>query len=345
MWQSTLSRFRADIGIDLGTANTLIYAQNLGIVVNEPSVVALNVRTDTILAIGSEAKKMIGKSPQHIQVIRPLQDGIISNFEVAEKMLAYFLEQVSIRRWYRPAPRVVVGIPLEVTEVERKAVEDAVLSAGAGEVFLVEEPVAAAIGCRLPITEAGGSMIVDIGGGTTGISVISLGGTVAWKSLKLAGDKLTESIIQFARDRFNIVVGETTAEEVKEKLGTALPTEQDLTGVLKGRNVVSGLPEEIPVTENQIHEAIVRPLDKIIVAIKETLERTPAELAADIHGRGLILTGGGALLRNLDLAIQKATGVPARVAEDPLTAVVRGTGILLEKKELLELVAIASVRS
>lgn len=340
---SFLSRWTSDIGLDLGTSNTLVYVQNRGIVLSEPSVVAINTRTDTIMAIGTNAKKMLGKSPAHVSVVRPLMHGIVSNFEVAERMLSYLLGQVIVKRWFALAPRVVVGIPVDITEVERKAVEDAVLSAGAGKVFLVEEAVAAAIGSRLPITEAAGNMVVDIGGGTTEISVISLGGVVASRSLKLGGDKLTESIIAYVRERFNTIIGEATAEEIKMKLGTALPTKEDVSIEVRGRNVINGLPQEFSVSENQVHEAISKHLDKIMQSVKETLERTPPELGSDIHTRGIVVSGGGALLRSIAEALSKTTGVPVRVADDPLTAVVRGTGILLEQPELLELVTISSV--
>lgn len=338
-----LNRWNSDIGLDLGTANTLVYVQNRGLVINEPSIVAINTRTDTIMAIGNEAKKMLGKTPPHVSVVRPLMNGIISNFEVAERMLSYFLGQLISKNWFKMAPRVVVGIPLDITEVERKAVEDAVLSAGAGKVYLVEEAVAAAVGARLPITEPTGNMIVDIGGGTTEISVISLGGVVASRSLKLGGDKLTDNIVNYVRERFNTIIGEVTGEEIKIKLGTAIQTEANISLELRGRNVVNGLPQEITLTENQVFEAIGKSLDKIIQAVKETLEQTPAELAAEIHTRGIVISGGGAQLHHITTALSQATGVPVSIVDDPLTAVVRGTGILLDQSDILDLVCISSV--
>ncbi len=332
-----LGKFSKDIGIDLGTANTLVYVKDKGIVINEPSVVAINLKNDQILAVGAEAKKMVGKTPAHITAVRPLVDGVISDFEVTEKMLKYFIEKTHQEAFnLLPRPRVVVGVPLDVTEVERKAVEDAALSAGAREVYLVEESMAAAIGCRLPIEEAVGNMIVDIGGGTTEIAVISLGGIVTWKTIKVAGDEMNKNIIQYARAKFNLLLGEKVAEDIKIKIGSAAQLKQPLEAQMRGRDLVTGLPKEIIVNDEQIREALSKSIRIIIDNIKATLEITPPELVADIYERGILLTGGGSLLKGLDKAISRATQIPVYVADDPLTAVVRGTGYLLDDLDLLK---------
>lgn len=330
-------KFSQDIGIDLGTANTLVYVKDKGIVINEPSVVAINLKNDKILAVGSEAKRMIGKTPAHITAIRPLVDGVISDFEVTEKMLKYFIEKTHKEGFkLSPRPRVVIGIPLDVTEVERKAVEDAAISAGAREVYLVEESMAAAIGCRLPIEEAVGNMVVDIGGGTTEIAVISLGGVVTWKTIKIAGDEMNKNIIQYARSKFGLLLGERVAEDIKIKIGSAAELKQPLETQMRGRDLVSGLPKEIIVNDEQMREALSKAVKVIIDNIKSTLEVTPPELVADIYERGILLTGGGSLLKGLDRAISRATQIPVYVADDPLTAVVRGTGYLLDDLNLLK---------
>lgn len=337
--------FSRDIGIDLGTANTLIFVKDKGLVINEPSVVAINSRTGQILAVGREAKEMAGKTPAHITVVRPLLKGVISDFEVTEKMLKYFIQKVHAdRSVMAPAPRVVVGVPLEITEVERKAVEDAVLSAGAREVYLVEEPMAAAIGARLPIEDAIGNMIVDIGGGTTEIAVISLGGVVTWKSIHVAGDELTRNIVQYARDVFSILLGERNAEQVKIRIGSASELDEPLEMAMRGRDLISGLPKEIIVTDSQVREALARSIKTIVENVKATLENTPPELVADIYERGIVLTGGGALLKGIDKAIARAAQIPVRIADDPLTCVVRGTGVLLENQALLKIIAVPSAR-
>ncbi|MFA5188817.1 MAG: rod shape-determining protein [Patescibacteria group bacterium] len=335
-----LGRFSKDIGIDLGTANTLVYVKDKGIVINEPSVVAINSKTDQILAVGGEAKKMVGKTPAHIIAIKPLVDGVISDFEVTEKMLKYFIDKIHAEGFnLLPRPRVVIGVPLDITEVERKAVEDAAYSAGAREVYLVEESMAAAIGCRLPIEEALGNMIVDIGGGTSEIAVISLGGVVTWKTIKIAGDEMNKNIIQYARSKFNLLLGEKVAEEIKIKIGSAAELKQPLEAQMRGRDLVTGLPKEIIVNDSQIREALAKSVRIIIDNVKATLEITPPELVADIYERGILLTGGGALLKSLDIAISRATQIPVFVADDPLTAVVRGTGYLLDDLPLLKNVA------
>jgi len=335
-----LGRFSKDIGIDLGTANTLVYVKDKGIIINEPSVVAINLKNDQIMAVGNEARKMVGKTPAHITAVRPLVDGVISDFEVTEKMLKYFIDKVHEGKFNLFArPRVVIGIPLDITEVEKKAVEDAAVSAGARTVYLVDEPMAAAIGCRLPIEQAVGNMIVDIGGGTSEIAVISLSGIVTWKSIKIAGDEMNKNIIQYARGKFNLLLGEKVAEEIKIKIGSATELKDPLETQMRGRDLVTGLPREIIVSDTQIREALAKSVRVIIDNIKATLEITPPELVADIYERGILLTGGGALLKGLDKAISRLTQIPVSVADDPLTAVVRGTGYLLDNLELLKTVA------
>ncbi|MBI4457387.1 rod shape-determining protein [Candidatus Uhrbacteria bacterium] len=345
MFNRFWSRFSKDLGIDLGTANTLVYVKDKGIVVNEPSVVALNTRTGQILAIGDSAKDMVGKTPGHIITVKPLISGIISDFEVTEKMLKYFIDKIHHDGvGVAPRPRVIIGVPLDITEVERKAVEDAALNAGAREVYLIEEPMAAAIGARLPISEPVGNMIVDIGGGTTEIAVISLGGVVTWKSLTIAGDEMNKSIVQFARENFNLLLGERVAERIKMKIGSAAELTEPMHIEMRGRDMVTGLPKEIVVSDVQIREALSRCVRAIVENIKATLEITPPELVADIYERGMVLTGGGALLQGIDRIISKATEIPVRVADDPLTCVVRGSGILLDNFELLREISLPSSR-
>jgi rod shape-determining protein MreB len=343
MFDNFLGQFSRDLGIDLGTANTLVYVDKKGIVINEPSVVAINTRTNQILAVGREAKEMVGKTPPHILTVKPLIKGIISDFEVTEKMLKYFIDKVHQDTFsFVPRPRVIIGVPLEVTEVERKAVEDAAISAGAREVYLVEEPMLAAIGARQNITDSVGNMIVDIGGGTTEIAVISLSGVVTWKSLPVAGDELNKNIIQYARDTFNLLLGETVAEQIKIKVGSAIDVGEPLEIEMRGRDLLTGLPKEIIVNDTQIRDAMKRSINLIVENIKATLEITPPELVADIYERGLVLAGGGALLRGLDYLISESADVPVRVADDPLTCVARGTGMLLDNIELLREIALPS---
>ncbi|MFA6391374.1 MAG: rod shape-determining protein [Patescibacteria group bacterium] len=331
MFNSFFGRFSQDIGIDLGTANTLVYVKDKGIVINEPSIVAINIRTDQILAVGNEAKNMIGKTPAHIVATRPLADGVISDFEVTEKMLKHFIEKVHRESFsILPRPRVVIGIPMSVTEVERKAVEDAALNAGARQVFLIEEPMAAAVGARLPIQTSTGNFIVDIGGGTTEIAVISLGGIVSWKSLRVAGNELDSNIIQYARDKFNLLLGDRTAEQIKIEIGSAYPDKEIKEAKMRGRDLITGLPKEVIVNSAQIQEALARTVRLFVENIKSTIELTPPELVADIYERGIVLSGGGALLRGLDKAIQEEVKIPVHIIDDPLTAVVRGTGLILE---------------
>jgi rod shape-determining protein MreB len=344
-FNNLLGQFSKDIGIDLGTANTLVYIKDQGVIINEPSVVAINTRTDQILSVGRDARDMVGKTPPHLSVVKPLTKGVISDFEVTEKMLKYFIDQVHREsKTLIPRPRVVIGVPPEITEVERKAVEDAVFSAGAREVFLVEEPMLAAIGARLPVAESIGTMVVDIGGGTTDIAVISLAGVVVWKSLSIAGDELNKNIITYSRDVFNLLLGERQAELVKMRIGTAIPPDEALSMEMRGRDLLSGLPKEIIVNDSQIRDAISRSIRTIVENVKATLEVTPPELVADIYERGIIMTGGGALLRGFDKLLSHETAIPVRVADDPLTCVVRGAGMLLENEELLKDVALPSSR-
>ncbi len=331
--QNFYRSFSNDIGIDLGTANTLVYLSGKGIVINEPSVVAVNQKTGQIVAIGAEAKKMIGRTPGHIKAVRPLVEGVVSDFEVTEEMLAYYINKADKMGKKMFRPRVVVGVPSGITNVETRAVYDAAKSAGAREVYIVEEPMAAAIGIRLPVHDASGSMIIDIGGGTTDVAVISLAGVIQSKSLNMAGDKLNADIVSYFRDEFKILVGEKTAEEVKIKVGSALPLEEPIETPVRGRDLVTGLPREVVVTDSDIREAIMPSLKVLIDGVRQVIENTPPEILSDIMGRGIVLTGGGSLIRGLDIILQKVSKMPIYVAEEPLTAVARGTGIILQDFE------------
>jgi len=322
-----------DVAIDLGTATSLVYVRGRGIVIQEPSVVAVNQKTGQILAIGYEAKKMVGRTPSHIVATRPLRGGVVSDFEVTEQMLKYFIEKPLKRRWI--GPRIIVGIPCGVTEVEKKAVIDAGKSAGARNVFLIEEPMAAAIGARLPIQEAGGNFIIDIGGGTAEVAVISLGGIVIAKSLRVAGDKLNEDIIRFAQEEYKLLIGERMAEAAKIAVGSAIPQKEKKEFPMRGRNLVTGLPEEVMVSNNDIMRAMEKSVKQIITEIKTAIEETPPELLADIMTNGIYLSGGGALLKGLDSLIQKETKISTKIIEDPVTAVVRGGGMVLENLDEL----------
>ena len=325
-----------DIAIDLGTANSLVYMKGRGIVMREPSVVAVNQKTGQILAIGEEAKKMVGKTPAHIVAIRPLRSGVISDFEVTEQMLRYFIEKARGRKFIlHPRPRVIVGIPCGVTEVEKKAVSDAAKSAGAREVFLIEEPMASAIGARLPVQEPGGIFIVDVGGGTTEVAVISLGGLVLFKSLRVAGDRLNQGIIEFAEQEYKLLIGERTAEAIKIGIGSAYPLKEKKEMPMRGRNLVTGLPEEIIVSDEEIRKALEKLVKQIVDEIKGAIEETPPELLADIMASGIYMAGGGSLLRGLSTLVQKETKIPTKVIEDPMTAVVRGAGMVLENLDEL----------
>ncbi|MDO8559376.1 MAG: rod shape-determining protein [bacterium] len=325
------SLFSQDIAIDLGTATTLVYVRGRGIVIFEPSVVAINQKTGQILAIGSEAKKMVGRTPAHIVATRPLVKGVISDFEVTEQMLKYFIEKVQNRKLLlTPRPRVIIGVPCNVTEVEKKSVRDAALSAGSREVYLIEQPMAAAIGARLPVQDAGGNLIVDIGGGTAQVVVISLGGIVLAKSLRIAGDKLNEDIVNFAQEEYKLLIGERTAEEIKIGIGSVIPMKERKYLPMRGRNLITGLPEEILVSDEDIRRALEKSVRQIVNTIKSAVEETPPELLSDIMRNGIFLTGGGSLLSGLDVLIAKETKIPTHIIEDPVTAVARGAGLVLE---------------
>ncbi|OIP79890.1 MAG: rod shape-determining protein [Parcubacteria group bacterium CG08_land_8_20_14_0_20_48_21] len=342
---SRFNTFAEKIGVDLGTANVLIYVHGRGIIVNEPSVLAVNTRTNEVLAVGEDAKKMVGKTPAHIVATRPLVDGIISDFEATEKMLKYFFDKVRKGRLaFFSRPYVVIGVPLDITEVEKKAVEDAVFSAGAKEVFLIEEVTAAAIGAGLPIQEATASMIIDIGGGTTDIAVLSLGGVVTSKSLRIAGDEFNRDILTYAREKYNLLLGERMAEEIKIGIGSVIPLEEPISMPMRGRDLSTGLPKEIIVGDVEIRDVLMRSVRGIVEYIREVLEMTPPDLVADIYRKGMVLTGGGALIRGLDELIAQEVKVPVYVADDPLSAVVRGTGIVLQDLALLKEISIPSAQ-
>lgn len=342
MFNKILGTFSKDIGIDLGTANTLVYVKGRGIVINEPSVVAINNKTGKVLAVGKVAKNMIGRTPGYISVIRPLKQGVIADFETTEEMLKYFIEKVYKKSMnFLPRPRVIIGIPYGITEVEKKAVHDAALSAGAREVYLIEEPMAAAIGARMPVHDPVGNMIIDIGGGTTEIAVISLRGIVLSQSLAIAGDKFNQDIIQFARNEFNLLLGEKTAEEIKINIGSALPLQKPMQDRMRGRDLVAGLPREIIVSDQDIRRALEFSVSKLINSIKESIEKTPPELLSDIMDKGIVLVGGGSMLKGFEKLCIKQTQMPVRIEEDPLTAVVRGTGIVLENLDKLKEILIS----
>lgn len=338
----SLDKFSNDVGIDLGTANTLVYVRGKGIVVNEPSVVAVNQKTGQVVAVGAAAKEMLGRTPQHITAVRPLVDGVISDFEVTEEMLSYLMKRASEylpKRWL--GPRVVVGVPSGVTNVEVRAVRDATKNAGAREVYIVEQPMAGAIGIRLPVHDPVGSMIIDMGGGTTDIAVISLGGIVRSKSLKIAGDKLNADIISYIRNEFKILIGETTAEQVKIAVGCVVPDEP-LETTIRGRDLITGLPREVIITDSDIREAMAQSIETLVEAAREVLETTPPEILADVMKRGVFLVGGGALIKGLDVLLMEALKLPVTVAEDPLTAIARGAGIILEDLDRFQSVLIES---
>lgn len=336
-------KFSKDIGIDLGTASTLVYVKGRGIVINEPSVVAINQKTGQIVAIGEEAKRMVGRTPAQIVATRPLVAGVVSDFEVTEEMLKFFIRKVHEETSSLFArPRVVIGIPSGITEVEKRAVEDASKNAGAREVYLIEEPMAAAIGVRMHVQDAVGSMVVDIGGGTSDIAVISLGGIVVSKNLRIAGDKLNDDIIRFARDEHKLLLGERTAEDIKIAIGSAFELDEPLEAVMRGRDLVTGLPKEVVVDDSEIRRAMQHSNKILVQAVKSVIESTPPELVADIMHRGIMLVGGGSLLRGLDKLVTQETKMPARTAEDPLTAVVRGTGVVLEDIDALKDILVGS---
>jgi len=340
MAENRLSLLGRDMAVDLGTANTLVYVRGRGIVLNEPSVVAVDIKDGRPLAVGSEAKRMIGRTPSNIQAIRPLKDGVIADFEICEKMLRYFIHRVHQRRFAKP--RMVICVPSGITGVERRAVMEAAEYAGARRAYIIEEPMAAAIGAGLPVHEPTGNMVVDIGGGTTEVAVISLGGIVTSQSVRIGGDELDEAIVSFVKKEFSLALGERTAEEIKITLGSAYPLEQELHAEIRGRDLVSGLPKTIVVSTEEIRRSIEEPVSAIIDAVKVTLDRTPPELAADIMEQGIVLTGGGAMLHGLEARLQHETGMPIVVARDPLNCVSVGSGQCLEEFEALKRVLITT---
>jgi rod shape-determining protein MreB len=327
--------FSNDLAIDLGTANTLVYLKGKGIVVNEPSVVAINKNDDKVLAVGKEAKNMLGRTPGSIVAIRPMKDGVIANFEVTEEMLKYFIRKVHNRNRL-VMPRVIIAVPSGITQVEKRAVRDSAQSAGAREVYLIEEPMAAAIGAGLPIEDPSGNMIVDIGGGTTEVAVISLSGIVYSRSVRVGGDEMDEAIVQYIKRKYNLLIGERTAEEIKMTIGSAFPMEKKQTMEVKGRDLVVGIPKILVISDEEVREALLEPVTAILDAIKNALERTPPELSADIVEKGIVLAGGGSLLRGLDVLIREETELPISIAEDPLTCVARGAGKVLDNMDLLK---------
>tara|TARA_B100001248_G_scaffold262716_1_gene261413 strand:+ start:8840 stop:9883 length:1044 start_codon:yes stop_codon:yes gene_type:complete len=331
--------FSNDMAIDLGTANTLVYAKGRGIILDEPSVVAVqkNYRgmQNRVLAVGAEAKDMLGRTPGSIVAIRPIKDGVIADFEVTQSMLKYFITKSTGNRRSIIPPRIIICVPYGITQVEKRAVKESATSAGAREVYLIEEPMAAAIGAGLPITEPGGNMVVDIGGGTTGVAVISLGGIVYCKSIKVAGDRFDEAIVNYVRRQFNLLIGERTAENIKVTIGNAFPFDDEKSMEIKGRDLVAGAPKTIEITSSQVYDALMDPLSEVVDAVRTALEKTPPELASDIVDNGIVLTGGGALMNNLDVLLREKTGLPVSIAEDPLTCVVIGSGKVLDNLNLL----------
>ncbi len=335
-----LGLFSNDMGIDLGTATTLVFVKGEGVVLCEPSVVAIERGTSHVLAVGEEAKRMLGRTPGNIIAIRPMKDGVISDFEITEAMLRYFIKKVHHRK-VLVRPRIVIAIPSGITEVEKRAVKDSAERAGAREVFLIEEPIAAAIGVGLPIQEPIGNMIIDIGGGTTEIAVISLCGTVFSKSIRIGGDEMNEAVIEYLKKTYNLMVGERTAEEIKIKIGSAYPLEEEMSMEVKGRDLVAGLPKTVTITSEEIRESLQEPLRAILEVIKISLERTPPELAADLIDHGIVMAGGGSLLRGLDKLISEETGLPVHITDDPVTAVANGTGIVLSEIQYLKKVTVS----
>ena len=332
--------FSNDLAIDLGTANTLVYVQSRGIVLREPSVVALNIQTNEVMAVGAEAKQMLGRAPGSIGAIRPMKDGVIAHFEVTEKMISHFIMKVHNNRKTLVRPRVVIAVPSGITQVEKRAVRDSAESAGAREVFLIEEPMAAAIGVELPVQKPSGNMIVDIGGGTTEVAIISMSGIVFSKSVRIAGDEMDEAIVNYIKRKYNLLIGERTAEEVKIQMGSAYPMEKRMTMEVKGRDLVAGIPKTLIISDEEIREALTETFSTIVEAVKIALERTPPELAADIVDKGIIVAGGGSLIKGLDILLREATGLPITLASDALSAVALGCGKVLNDPELLKKVSL-----
>jgi len=333
----------SDVGIDLGTANTLVFVRGQGIVLNEPSVVAVEKATGKVLAVGSAAKEMLGRTPYEISAIRPLRDGVIADFEISEKLLSDFIRRV-VKHRYLMKPRIVISVPSGITEVEKRAVRDSAENAGAREVFLLQEPMAAAIGVGLPVDQPSGIMVIDIGGGTSEIAVIALNGIVNNISVRIAGDEMNDSIVMYLKKNYNLLIGELTSEEIKIKIVSAFPLEKEISMEIKGRDLVAGVPKNLKLSSVQVREALVEPIERIIEAVRQSLERTPPELASDILERGIILTGGGALLRGLDKRLRQETNLPVVIADDPLTCVVRGTGKVLENMQQYSKVLMKSRR-
>ena len=331
--------FSNDLAIDLGTANTLVYARGRGIVVDEPSIVAINKKTNKVAAVGHEAKQMLGRTPGNIVAIRPMKDGVIADFDITEEMLKYFIRKAHNRK-HLLSPRIVICIPSEITQVEKRAVRESALRAKASEVYLVEEAMAAAIGAGLRITEPSGNMIVDIGGGTTDIAVISLSGIVYSRSVRVAGNEMDEAIIQYIKRKHNLLIGERTAEQVKNNIGSAAPLDEPMTMEIKGRDLIEGIPKTIEITDEEIREALSDSIATVVNALRVALERTPPEISADIVDQGIVLTGGGSLLKNLDVRIKAETGLPVYLAEDPLSSVVLGTGKMLQEMSLLRQISL-----
>jgi rod shape-determining protein MreB len=335
VFNSLLGFFSSDLAIDLGTATTLVYLRDKGIVLSEPSVVAVHKESKQVLAVGTQAKQMLGRTPSNIVAIRPMKDGVIANFEITETMLRHFIHKVHNRKTL-VRPRIVVSVPSDITQVEKRAVRDSAESAGAREVHLIEEPMAAAIGVGLPIDEPSGNMILDVGGGTTEIAVISMSGIVYSKGVRVGGDVMDECIVSYVKRKYNLLVGERTAEEIKIRIGSAYPMEEKLTMEVKGRDLVAGIPKTLVISDDEIREALSEPIGTIIETVRLALERTPPELASDIVDKGIVLAGGGSLLRGLDILLREQTGLPVTLAEDPITAVVLGTGMVLESPDLLK---------
>ena len=331
--------FSNDLAIDLGTSNTLVYARNKGIVVREPSVVVINQLTNRIEAVGGEAKEMLGRTPGNIQSIRPMKDGVIADFEVTERMLEHFIKKAHGRKMY-VHPRIVIGVPSEITQVEKRAVKDSAMRAGASEVFLVEQAMMAAIGAGLPITEPSGNMIVDVGGGTTDVAVISLAGIVFSRSVRIAGNEMDDAIIQYLKRKYNLLIGERTAERVKIEIGSAYSLKEQIKVEIKGRDLIEGVPKTLVITDEEIRESLAEPVSTIVEVVRSALERTPPELSADIMDKGIVLSGGGSMLRGLDQRLRNETGLPVVLAEDPLASVVLGTGRILEDIDLLRKVTL-----
>ncbi len=344
MLNSIFSVAGRDMAIDLGTANTLVFVRGMGIVLNEPSVVAINTRDNRPLEVGMEAKRMIGRTPSYIQAIRPLRNGVIADFDITEKMLRYFIDKVHNRR-FAARPRIVICVPSGITAVERRAVEEAAYHAGARRAYTIEEPMAAAIGVGLPVHEPSGSMVIDMGGGTTEVAVISLGGIVVSKSIRIGGDELDESVITWVKKEYNLMLGERTAEQVKMAIGSAWPYAEEPAAEVRGRDLITGLPKTVVLSSPEIREAIEEPVQQIVDAVKFTLDKTPPELAADIMERGIVLTGGGALLRGLDVRLANETGMPIVTADRPLQSVVLGSGACLEEFDVLHVVLSSSGRT